>query len=440
MTTTLKIRKPPADGGYFVLGTDPLKLRDPNSDSLIDLSVANVRVRNQANDGWIEFEPYIESIETASAFTDILDVSTDPRHVNLSDGRAYGLWFDAGLHPYRGSDGKTYLTVGNWTSYRFCVEDDNWADGSGWTSLNDPVWASHNTGVQSEYDHRIWLFGHHAIGADIYSVCHHEWFNQRETIDGIPGWNVNPAHEHCTSTILMKSTNNGASFSDPDGTTAATRLILTPEPWAVQSAETLYGFRHPSNVPKKEGDYWYSAIDTFYLPAGDAAKISCGFVLIRTNDLSNNQGWEYWNGAGWTTRSILTYQGNLSTQQPHLFFRVDGYDPFTTSARNNRMAQTIRWHTPTSQWLIFGFSGMNPAGPLVWSASKTLANPQFETFGRRTISLAGGGVNSDYNTYIGVFDPSATDQNFSDIGNSPKLIVSDDYSRLKIQDLQINVL
>jgi hypothetical protein len=391
----------------------------------------------------------ITSIATASAFTTILDVSADPLHETLSGGQSWGLWLDTPLSPYRTSGGTSVFLAGAHSTYRYQVTSNNWTSANISLSPAGAVRNSQNTGVEQDYDHRIWIFGVYADGANVYGIGHHEWYYDRVTVDGHPGFNNQMNHKWVTSPIWIKSTNNGAALSwatktytsyTTTGTPNPARLYMTPEGYGVQSYDTLYGWQHPSNIVK-EGSYYYSFVDANNLVGAADALLDVGFSLIRWDDLDDPTSVEYWNGSGWTARNIASYQGNNAAQQPYLFFEVNDFDPYTEFGRTDRMAQSLRWHWPTQQWLLFGYDGrVNPS--FVFTRSKTLANPQFEANGRTQIAYTGGGVNGDYtgNAYITVFDPAATDQNFTEIGNSPICVVSDSYLTYKSQTLAINVV
>jgi len=394
-------------------------------------------------------QPEIGSIATASGFTTILDVSGDPDHVTSPSGKSIGLWLDTPIVPYRTSGGNVVFICGAQTSYRYVVTGNNWTAANISKSPAGAVRNSNNTGIQQDYDHRSWIFGVYADGANIYAIGHHEWYNQRHTVDGYPGYNVLAQREWVTAPIWLKSTNNGnsASWSTKSytpymdtGIPNPQRLFLTPESWGLNSYETLYGFQHPSNIVK-EGAYYYAFLDANKLSGPGASLLTIGVHLIRWSDLEDPTTTEFWNGTAWQARNIANWQGNNSTQQPYIFFPVSGYNPYVGGGRTDRMGQAIRYHAPTQQWLLFGYDGRKVPS-LVYTRTKTLANPRFEENGITQIAYTGGGANSDYtgNSYIMVFDPNSTDQNFTDIGNSPLCVVSDNYILFKKQTLKINVI
>lgn len=394
---------------------------------------------------FITASPEIASIQTTSGWTTLFDISADPRHELIAPNKAYGLWADGPAVPFRADNGLTFFFCPSQQNYRIYVPNNKW-DGTETFTVNpaSPVFASPNTGVEAHYDHRMWIFGHWVEGANVWAIGHHEWYAFRETIAGKPGYNAStPAHKWVTSPIWMKSTDRGQSFATkaytPPGSFGFDRLYLTPEGWSLYEHDTLYGWQHPSNIVK-EGDYWYAFLDANNLLAGEEL-LTVGFSLIRWSDLDDTSTVQFWNGTNWQDRVIGAYAGNEGLAQPHVFFPVSGHNPYNTGPRNDRMAQALRWHTPTQQWLLFGFTGM-VAGGFCYTRSKTLANPRFEANGREMISLAGGGTGSDYigNRYISVFDPSSSDQNYTDMGNTAVVVTPVSYEYWQSQTIRINVM
>jgi hypothetical protein len=385
-------------------------------------------------------ERRVAKITTSGAPATLIDISGNPNHDTLSGGHSYGLWVDGSCSPYVGDDGNTYVVFPSSENYRIQVGSGGWTSGAAWTGAA-LVYDSPRLAAQSEYANRIWIFGTHAVGSDIYAIGHMEWYQTMVADDGIAGFNgyVLTNRRWVNSPTWLKSTDNGATWAIK--ATAADRSIMTPEPWGVQSRDTLYGFRHPSNIVK-EGAYYYCFIDYVSLPGGTDL-LDSGCCLVRVDDLESSTSWQYWNGTGWTNVSRLTYQGNLSSQQPYMFFKATGWDPYAgTNPGTNRMAQSVRWHPRTKQWLVFGFKG-NDAGVVCMTRSKTLANPQFENYGPTFFTLGVGDVAGNYtsNHYMSVFDPdTATDQNFTDIGDSPICITASTFSEFKRNTLSLTVV
>lgn len=443
---TFRVRNAANNGWLDLADVQGFRVRNAANNGWLDINGGDaiLRVRNAANDNWIEYTPVqeISSIETTSGFTTLLDVSGNANHQGGGGTglRSYGLWLDGPLNVYRGGDGHTYVITCHSETYRFRV--GNWTNGASWSNLTN-VYNSDRQVTEGVYNCRDWIFGCYAIGNTVYGIAHHEWYRNTVSSNGIGGYPVNTPEmaikQHTRAIKWFKSTNNGASWSIKP-TANASRLMLVPEPWNTQQKDTIYGWLHPSNVVK-EGSHYYCFVQAYNLKAG-TNNLETGFSLIRTTNLENTTGWQFWNGSGWTTRNN-GYQGNLSGQQPYIFFQTNNYNPYTNSpaGHKHRVAQCVRYHVPTQQWLIFGYRG-DQSPYFCYGRSQTLANPQFEVNGLQTIALSGGGSQSDYigNRYLNVFDPNDTDQNFQNIlGDTALVVAIENLSRYRRQTIRINV-
>jgi hypothetical protein len=392
--------------------------------------------------------PEIARIQTASPFETLIDVSNDPAHGLTSDGRAKGLWIDGPLLPYR-SGGSVFFLTGAMDTYRYIVPSNIWTAANVSRNPSGPVRVSANNLVYQDFDHRIWPFGVWADGFNLWAMGHHEWYGDTVTSDGIPGYMRVFGRDWVSTGIWMKSTLSGGlgSWSTKPYTSYATshvvnrhRIFLLPESWYIRQPETYYGFQKGTNIVYENGWYYNFFPMTNLLP-GDT-RVRQGFCMIRWSDLEDPGTTQVYTASGWADKSDVTFQGNVSGQQPYPFFEVYDIDPYQAGNPTNfQMAQSVRYHWPTQQWLLFGYR--NPGLPYVgFLRSKTLANPKWEHNGFQTLQLTGGGTGSDYfsEAYMTVFDPAASDQNFVEIGNNPLMIVADSHVRYKKQTLQISVI
>lgn len=394
----------------------------------------------------------IASISTTSPLSTILDVTSDPRHVTSPSGRSVGLWLDGPPVVHRNHVGAGVVYLGAHSTYRFAPLAGDWTGASGFSNVPyAPVKESNHTGVELEYDHRIWLFGvYKPRGSQIvYGIAHHEWYPYRVTVDGIPGYNQTLGHKWVTSPLWLKSTDNGLTWSTKPVTAGADnqhRLYLKPEPWGLHSHDILYGFRHPSNIvrPSDAGfvdGYYYALLDACCVGQNEDTLLSSGVAMIRWSDPEDPTTTEFWDGKRWVPRDLASYQGNEG-QKPYLFFQRGRYDVYGGQGASNRMGQVLRYHVPSGLWVMFGYTG-EQAGYLCYAVTPSLAEPEWELRGRRMISLAGGGTPPEYigNTYINVFDPSyvGQDLNYTLMGNNPILMASQDLRRLQRQTLAISV-
>jgi hypothetical protein len=425
------------------LDVSTLKIRNSTNTGWVTATNANFKIRNATDTDWISPIPEIgvaitvPVVATSSGFTTILDVSGNSNHQTLSGGTPYGLWVDGPLYPFKGSDGVTRFTVPHSENFMFTVPD--WNNGPGW--VLSYVYDSPRQSPEGSYNNRHWIFGKYALSdGTVYALAHHEWYQTMKTVDGHPGFNgCGIFNRRWVNAIeWLKSTDNGASWAQK-GFGSAADLVVIPEPWGIQSRDTFYGYFHPSNIVK-EGSYYYAFVDSRQLRGGTNL-LECGFIAIRTDDLERANGWQYWNGSSWYTISPGSYQGGQGANQPYVFFKVTGKDPYSADPGPISMSQSIRYHVPSGMWLLFG-SNTGVFNTFCYCASATLANPEFEVNAARSVSLAGGGAPSDYYTYAGryvsVFDPSSTDPNFERIeGNTAICIVADGGVRYRKQTISI---
>lgn len=397
-----------------------LKVRNALDNGWIDLKTKAWLIRNAGNTAWLDT---LTSISASASWNTIIDLAPNAKHQFLSDGTPYGLWIDGPLIPYKGGDGNNYGIVAHSENYRMRIP--SFTSGATWVLDATPAYEGRQT-LESQYNNRKWIMGVWAQGSTITGVAHMEWYQTQKTVDGIAGFDAIGNNRWITSPQWVRSTDNGRTFA-PWATASSARVLLVPEPWAVQSHEGTYGYYHITNIVK-EGSYYYCFCEARDLPSV-AAKNSSGAVLLRTTDISTPLGWQFWNGSGWTTVDHGTYQGNQGPvgQRPYLFWRINGWDPYTVPDRNGRAMQSVRFHPASNQWIVFGFSyNVGGTGGLCYSTSPTLANPLFEVGGLKKV--ASQGTLGDYGGahFISVFDPSydnSDNQVFQKIGNNPIIIV-----------------
>lgn len=375
---------------------------------------------------------------SVSSMTTVMDVTTNGNHQLFTNPPAgYGLWTDGFPNPYRDGSGNTYLPIPHSENFRFRVPD--WNNPGSWV-LESPTLVSARVASEGSYNNRHWLFGHWASGNTVYALCHHEWYVDMVTSNGVPGFNANNPpgtlfNQRWVNAITWaSSTNGGASFAVAPYNDSR-RCVLVPEPWYNQQRNHMYGFFHPTNIVQ-EGGYYYAAVEQRSLsPAGASPEngtgpagfcADSGMSLIRTTNLAQATGWEFWNGSGWTTVSHATYQGNNSTQVPFRFFPSSNHNFYEGPNNfNSGMGHSIRFHVPSGKWVFFGFTGAGGAGKLGYTVTSSLANPAFSG-----ITPITGSNTADFDApagrYFGVFDPDASDQNFMNIGNTCIVLVQRD--------------
>jgi hypothetical protein len=352
---------------------------------------------------------------TVTAASLIMDISPNPAHQTVAGPSGYGLWLDGPPHPYRDGNGNVYLLLKHSENYRFQIP--SWGNPAGWV-LQGPTMLSARDVVEGSYNNRHWVYGVWSTGSTIYGITHHEWYHQTVSLGGYNGWNLlnytepfatNFNREWVNGIGHVSSSNGGATFTIAPSNNSG-RMVLIPEPWGIQQARHMYGFFHASNIVK-EGNYYYACVEQRSVINPAAGDVVCGMSMIRTLNVASPTGWEFWNGSAWIGVSHSTYQGNISSQKPYMFFQATN-NFYVNSGTNSHMGQNIRFHTPSNQWIIFGHAGATGQN-FGYSTSATLANPQFNT----VTAISNPNPNFFY-PYMSVFDESATDLNFQNIGNN----------------------
>lgn len=367
--------------------------------------------------------------------TTVMDFSSNGAHGFMADGTtAYGLWCDGAPIPYRDGSNNTYINIPHSENYRFKVPD--WNNGASW-ELQGPTFVSNRDPIEGNYNNRYWIFGGWSDGDSVYSLAHHEWYQTTTSIGGIGGVNgYSLFNRRWVNGIGLVSSSNGGATHNVSPAANSSRLVLVPEPWAVQSRDPLYGFFHPSNIVK-EGAYYYACVEQRSL-SNTGTYNDAGVSIIRTTNVASAVGWEFWDGSSWQVVDHNYYQGNQSYQRPHRFFAQDNRNYYELPNNyNSHMGQCLRYHVPSGQWLMFGFSGTESTC-IAYSASLTLANPQFTSI--VGISSPDPSIyNSSAARFISVFDEAATDRNFVNIGNSCTVLATADYAAIKKGSLTITV-
>lgn len=372
---------------------------------------------------------------SAGAMSVVVDVRTNAAHGQLSDGNAYGLWLDGSPHPYRDAGGNKYVVLPHSENYRFLV--GSWSNGTTWALQGTTLEGARLTS-ESAYNNRNWVFGLWSEGNTVYGLVHHEWYVTSSTSDGVPGynamnipWNASTFNRKWVNALSWSVSSNGGRNFATSANSGSTRLVMIPEPWGVQQKLHMYGYFHPSNIVK-EGAYYYAAVEQRALSAtagtvtdtgnADGSRVNSGTILIRTTNLAVPTGWQFWNGTSWETVSHSGYQGNLSAQQPYRFFNINNHSYYKSAEYNSHMGQCLRYHTPSGQWLMFGYAG-TLGSKLGFSASPTLANPQFGTLTAVAV-VDPNTFDGSAGRYISVFDESATDNNYVNIGNNCTILAT----------------
>lgn len=383
--------------------------------------------------------PAIIGLRAVHGLEVLIDISGNPLH-RLVDGRAMGLWIDGPLNVYRGpavphagDKGVTYTAGHQFAifpaarNFRFNV--DRYGNGHSFTNLQDVLNAPYDT-VDQHFNYASWLFGCWAEGNTVHAVAHHEEHEDTVLVGDFRMPNqAAKFHKRGPRGIKWYRSDDLGKNWHQKADADSGRMIVVPQPWHLQKQNYAYGWMEPSNIVKENGYYYFSATSF-------RTDHQIGPSLFRMSDLDDVNSMQFYNtNKIWERRdpALTAYQGNLSAQQPYIFFQGQG--------SIGRAAQAIRYHAPSKQWLAFGCA----RGVPVYSRSATLANPQFEAGGLVKIQPAAPDNGNDYigAAYMNVFEPEydVTDQNMMTIGNNPVLVVArKDRAAYRHQRLQIDTL
>lgn len=368
------------------------------------------------------------------------------RHVSQGTGgclpaASYGAWADGPLNPYK-YGGNTYFQIPHSEFHRIKIPAHNWGARTLWTmepassspnGSGAPVSPAQRDQLESVYNNRHWLFAVYNSGGQLYGLTHHEWYRpgQTDTIWGVPGFlrNGNP---WIAGIGWVQSADGGASWVMRPKSEGSRRLVLVPEPSATGFSGATYGFMHPSNIVR-EGSYYYAFVSAANFRAGAQ---SHGVSLLRTTNLASPQGWQFWNGSGWTAVNHNTYQGNFGAQQPYVFWaRTDGCS--LLYAMNVRKHRNGKWVTLGSKYCLPKEPDGSYRYQAVFSWTTSLASPAGLEGNLGEVKQNGLSLLS--NNYYSFFDANAANvgDNYEEIGDNPLIFVTRDFNTYYHQQLTL---
>jgi hypothetical protein len=345
----------------------------------------------------------------------------------------YGAWIDGPMNPYRfGND--TYFQISHSENFRIKVPGNDWGNRAAWTmegatATGQSVTPAQRDPLESHYNNRNWFFSVYNEGNILYAITHHEWYPDSYAIHGVRGFDQTAPNGQLkpwiTAVGWARSTDGGNTWAMRDVNEGSSRLITIPQPSDRAPRALTFGFMHPSNVVK-EGNYYYlfTSAKNVYQDAQQVLRYENGVALFRTSNLATPLGWEFWNGAGWTTVDHHSYQGNANPgQSPHLFWKETN-----TGDCAHLFAMNVRRHKTSGKWILLGSRYCAPSvnGPFnatfTWTAS--LANP-VDLDGRAPVNVIQNGVSLESVAYYSFYDSDGSaDANYQDIGDHPILIVT----------------
>lgn len=372
------------------------------------------------------------------------------RHVSQSlagcaPAASYGAWADGPLNPYK-HGGNTYFQIPHSEFYRIKIPAHNWGARTLWTmepasttpgGRGATVTPAQRDQLESVYNNRHWLFSVYNNGGQLYGLTHHEWYrsNHTFTVSGVPGF-LNAGNPWIVGIGWAQSGDGGASWTMRPKSEGSRRLVLVPEPSSTGYAGATFGFMHPSNIVR-EGNYHYAFVSSSnYRQTAQGLTKKHGVVLLRTGNLASPQGWEFWNGAGWTTVNHNTYQGNYGPQQPYLFWE-------SPNDCNNLYAMNVRKHR-NGKWITLGSKYCLPQQTdgtfryqAVFSWTASLANPVDLNGNLGEVKQNGISLLSNY--YYSFFDANANNvgDNYEEIGDNPLIFVTTNFNGYYHQQLHL---
>jgi len=340
---------------------------------------------------------------------------------------------DGQVTAWREADGTMDLTIPSFENYRM--------RGTGFANLTiDPheVFSSETNAhltPEADYNYAHWLMGVYTLdGKTYYAMTHSEWYacllnsNCNATVSGgdnatLNSWVATPNE--------MISTDGGADWQlntvNGSHTVAALGYAWTGST-AEQDQIYLHALNHtgvfqPSRIIQENGYYYsvafyihrkFSAID----PASnvyEAPVDGYGYILMRTNDLTNPGSWQIWQGG--STFGAM----NSGTLQP--------FSPMVNGGSANAAPPQIIYDQNAQCYiLIFTIYGQN--GAVYYMTTKSLATPDWSaattiTGTANIVSDPGGPVTGfGGDNYVSIIDESSAGYNFEFTTGSPQLFFS----------------
>jgi len=369
----------------------------------------------------------------------------DPAAVTYRDTGGMCNTFDGPFHPWRGVGDRRYVMTPNPCDYRVPLTATlgparalNAADIAFNSSATYPApdgkfyhrgqgmgWLAGSC-TEADYDNRMWIFGIWTEdGSNLYAVAHHEFYPETCPAHTTHPW-VNSLHH-------LVSSDGGATFRPAaytpyltSGSGNASRLILTPEPYARanpvprDTSYVSYGFFHPSNLVR-EGAWIYALVEgRFFLQQEDPAHVGhglheAGFVMVRTADVTQATGWELYTATGWHLVNHSNFQG-LRGQMPKLWYPQNDYSPYDVVPQGGQnLSFSLVQYQGSGQWIALGYSA-GGGHSVAYSLSDSLAQPDWGPIQHITDvpNLAAG-------NYPSLVDPTSSSRVYKDVGGTPYL-------------------
>jgi hypothetical protein len=289
---------------------------------------------------------------------------------------------DAPVGAWREADGTVNLLLPTYEAYRMRGPDLEHL-----TLDSSKIHSSTQTAMQvpeDRYNYWHWMIGPYSLdGRTFYSLAHSEWYGS--LLDGdhdwqLQGYNGKPAmlNSWVTTVNSFVSADGGASWrlNVVDGNHVVAKLGYH---WTGSVALSSKAYMYAPNATGlqqitrmlKEGDYYYAMGNYYHRdftqinPAAGVYQAPMdkeGFVLIRTNDFTNPNGWQAWTGG--------------STYEPLANQNFKAFYPQRGGASIHAWSPTFLFDT-NAQTFIVTFAGDGRHDSVYYMTTKSLANPSW---------------------------------------------------------------
>jgi hypothetical protein len=285
------------------------------------------------------------------------------------------------------------------------------------------------------YNYNHWLLAPYSLdGVHFFTVAHHEWYAcllNGDCSQAAPNGEVAQTNSWANTLNSFVSSDGGASWQL--NTVGGSHVIAnTSYHWtgsqALAQKVYLQALNHTGMFGcsrlVREGAWWYAI--TYYIHR-DFSQINptqgqyqapidnFGFVLIRTNDFTDPNGWQAWSG------------GSVYEPLANLHFQT--FLPQSNGASMNALTPQLIFDTVAQRTVMIStvFGGSNP---VYYSTTASLANPSWSDampiVGTVQLTTDPAGPVQGFNdaSYPSILDPNSGGYNFEFTSGNPLLFYS----------------
>ena len=265
-----------------------------------------------------------------------------------------------------------------------------------WTSAFDPD--------PGQYQDATWIAAPYTVdGKTIYAIAHNEYQGNTHK-----GQCPSADYAQCvdTSLTLYVSTDGGDSYA-PSVTPPAHFVGSMPEAYLPDSGP--FGLRSPSNIVVGPDGALYMFANA--LQFGTQKQAMC---LLRTEDITDPNGWRWWDGAEFSGKFIDPEQVAGGTQ-----CRAVALDEI-----GNQLTESLSYNTELESYVLLGLSADHIDGREVWGFYVSFSRDLLTWSHRRLVAemplpwTVEDPGNSLSVLYPSLLDPQSTDRNFATTGST----------------------